>query len=148
MPTRSPDRTAEIVDLWMKTGRLMRGRFMTAAKKEKINPLQIHATYIIQHRDGITMKELADQLCITSPSATSLVNRLVKMKWVSRVADKGNRKLVRLTVAPSGKKMLSETMHKQGTVMHDILSLLSKDDQTSFARVLTKLHSALSHSSK
>ncbi len=148
MSVKESDHIGEITELWMKTGRLMRGRFMAAAKKEKINPLQVHAIYIIQHHHGITMKQLADQLCITSPSATSLVNRLVKLKWVVRVADKNNRKLVRLNVAHAGKKMLSDTMHKQGTVMHDILSLLNRKDQASFAHVLTQLHSALSQSPK
>jgi DNA-binding MarR family transcriptional regulator len=90
------------------------------------------------------MKELAGHLGITSPSATSLVNRLVKLKWVTRFSDPDNRKLVRLKTAPLGRAMQMKAMEKHVAMMRNILSYLPKSDQSSFARILTNLHAALS----
>lgn len=108
-----------------------------------INPQQMYATFTIFEHEGLTMKELAEYLGITSPSATSLVNRLVRMKWVSRLADPKNRKLVRLKLAPDGKKKLTTAMKTQSQAMGDVLSLLTVKDRTDFARILSNLHDAL-----
>ncbi|MSR86879.1 MarR family transcriptional regulator, partial [Candidatus Peribacteria bacterium] len=64
------------------------------------NLLHIHSLFLISEQEGLTMKEIAKSLHITSPSATSLVNRLVDMKWVGREHDTENRKLVRLRLTP------------------------------------------------
>jgi DNA-binding MarR family transcriptional regulator len=142
MPVKS-DTTGDIVTLWMQTARLLKNRILDSGKK-LMNPQQMYAVFIIQEHDGLTMKELASHLCITSPSATSLVNTLVRLKWVTRSADPKNRKLVRLKVAQEGRKMVTARIKEQSIAMREVLNLLNKQDQENFARILTNLHKALS----
>jgi DNA-binding MarR family transcriptional regulator len=111
------------------------------------NILQIHALLHIKDHEGMTMKELAAHLKITSPSATSFVNRLVKLRWVERFTDKDNRKLVRLRVSSKGKEMLKETMECRRQDMHSVLSLLPAKDQQELARILSSLAQSLEHTS-
>lgn len=141
---KPPKDTGRIVALWMETGRLIHERMFEENGTKRVNPLQIFAMYLIEHRQGITMKELAGHLGVTSSSATALVNRLVRMKWVVRRNDPKNRRLVRLKAAPKGRKMLSAVMQKQAKTMRDILSLLEAADRRDFASILIKLHRALS----
>lgn len=139
----TPDTTGDIATLWMKTGKLLRRRILSAVGRPTVNPQQLFAMFLICEHDRMTMKELAVHLGITSPSATSLVNRLVRMKWVVRVTDPLNRKLVRLRMAPAGKTAIQSAMKVQSKAMKDLLSLLSPEDRTDFGRVLTSLHDAL-----
>jgi DNA-binding MarR family transcriptional regulator len=107
------------------------------------NMLQIHALLYMRDHEGMTMKQLAEHLKITSPSATSFVNRLVKLKWVERVTDPENRKLVRLRVSNQGNAMLQASMKQRKESMRNVLSLLSPADQESLARILTHLSQAI-----
>src|SRR5665213_2676417 len=105
----APDR---IITLWMQITRLLHQRMVLLKKEKKsmLNPMQMHALIVIKEHEGLTMKELAQFLRITSPSATSFVNRLVRLKWVKRVSDLTNRKLVRLKLTDSGAKMIAIRM--------------------------------------
>ncbi len=135
--------TGEVVKLWMQTAKLLGKRVFLSAGKAKVNPQQQFAMLIISDRDGITMNELARELGITGPSATSLVNRLVLMKWVSRVADPDNRRLVRLKMAEAGHLIMETVLKERAKAMHDVLSLLSPRDRSDFARILSNLHHVL-----
>src|SRR5438045_450401 len=95
-----------ILASWMKTGRIMRQRMSSLQKEKGMNPLQLHGLIIIREHDGITMKEFADHLRVTSPTATSFANRLVKLGWITRKHDLKNRKLVRLHISLSGQKIV------------------------------------------
>lgn len=117
---------------------------MSSAKKmSHMNPMQMHGLFIIAEHPNITMKELAEALHVTSPSATSFVDRLVKLKWVKRSADRKNRKLVRLSLKPAGTAALRTGMKQHSAMMHELFSLLSNHDQKQFERVLLNLKEAL-----
>lgn len=133
----------KIIAHWMDITRLMRQQMGSLKKTSSMNPMQIHALLIIKEHDGLTMKEFAAFLHVTSPSATSFVNRLVRMKWVKRIADKTNRKLVRLTLSEEGLKCLTTKMKEHSSMMRDLFTLLSLSDQKEFARILGNLRTTL-----
>lgn len=108
-----------------------------------MNPMQVHGMAIIAEHPSITMKEFATQLHISSPSATSFVDRLVKGQWVERVPNPDNRKLVHLRLSSSGRAALASAMKEHSAVMHDLFSLLSSEDQSQLERVLIHLKEAL-----
>ena len=127
--------------------RMLRQKMWCAKPGEKdLNFHQLHAAIVIMEHQGVTMKEFAGSLRITSPSATSLVNRLVKMGWVQRFADKDNRKLVRLRIAPRGQKALQTRLRRKKQEMRKIVSFLAPADQKDFARILLHLTKALEQS--
>jgi DNA-binding MarR family transcriptional regulator len=120
---------------------------MACKGDEHGNMLQIHALVHIREKEGMTMKEMADYLKITSPSATSFVNRLVKLGWVQRFTDAKNRKLVRLKVSPAGMRMLESKISERKAEMRKVLSLLPAQDQKDLARILSTLSTALESAS-
>lgn len=135
----------QLPPLLMEMARMMRKKLIFDSET-KFNPLQFHALMVIRERGGITMKEFADALHITSPSATSFADRLVKLKWVRRRQDASNRKLVRLELTPAGGSMIASAMTHHAAVMRDIFSRLSDKDQRELVRILQHLHSSFSHS--
>lgn len=142
--TPTSDTPARIIQLWMEISRLLR---KSMSKRDpgacKMNQLQMHGMLVVAEHPDITMKELADLLHISSPSATSFVDRLVKLSWIERVADVKNRKLVHLRMLPAGKEALGQAVKEHSAVMHGLFSLLSQPDQDQFERVLLNLKKAL-----
>lgn len=128
-----------VIESTFEIGRIMRHRMKCEAKDNRINFLQIHALMLISEQDGITMHELADALHVTSPSATSFVNRLVKMQWLERMHDPHNRKLVRLRVTAKGKALLREKLMLRQKLMREFFSLLGAAEQASLAALHEKL---------
>ena len=119
-------------------GRIMRQRMLMCDAGE-IHMGQVHAMIVIQERPGITMKELADALHITSPSATSFIDRLVKLGYIDREHDAENRRLVRLNISLEGQKILREKMTERRKIFAEILGQLNTVDQESLLRILGKL---------
>lgn len=140
---KNTDDSDRIITLSHTFHRLLRSH-MVDFRKLGVNPLQLHAMVIILENDGLTMREFADHLHITSPSATSFIDRLVKLTWVVRKTDPANRKLVRLSVTASGKKTVERALREQRMAMRGIFSLLSVSDRRDFARILETLCTKLS----
>lgn len=147
--TPARDTPGRIIHLWTDISRLLRRRMLNAARmsSERMNPMQVHGMLVIAEHPGITMKELAEHLHVTSPSATSFVDRLVKQKWVTRSSDPRNRKLVRLNPLPAGVAALDRAVAEHSAAMRDVFLLLSDDDQAQFERVLKNLKDALARGS-
>lgn len=142
--TTSRDAPARIIQLWMEISRLLRRKMLKGKTHDPcMNPMQMHGMAVIAEHPGITMTEFASHLHISSPSATSFIDRLVKLKWVQRVPDQKNRKLVHLRMLPAGREALDRTMKEHSAVMHDLFSLLGGEDQAQLEHVLKNLKEAL-----
>lgn len=141
----TPDTPARIIQLWMDISRQLRRNMMKGGKAAEVcmNPMQMHGMFVIAEHPNVTMKEFAKHLHISSPSATSFVDRLVKLHWVQRNPDPDNRKLVHLSMLPEGSLALEKARKQHATVMHELFSLLQPSDQEQLERVLLHLKDAL-----
>lgn len=144
----SRDTPARIIQLWMDISRQLRRNITKKGKTVDVgmNPMQMHGMFVIAEHPNVTMKEFAKHLHISSPSATSFIDRLVKLRWVERVPDPKNRKLVHLSLLPDGTVALEKAMKGHSAVMHDLFSLLQPSDQELLERVLLNLKDALARS--
>lgn len=66
------------------------------------------ATHFTQHAEALTMREVSEMLEIPLSSATRLVDTLVENGFVERLPDPQDRRVVRITLTPTG-RMLHET---------------------------------------
>ena len=136
----SKDPIDRIIDSTYEFGRVMRKQMLgDGGGGRPVNFLQLHALFLISEREGLTMKEFARLLHVASPSATSLVNRLVRTQWVGRMHDDKNRKLVRLWLTPLGKRILHEKHEKRRKTLREIFGLLTREEQLQLARLHEKL---------
>jgi DNA-binding MarR family transcriptional regulator len=116
-------------------------------KDQRANLLQFHVLLLLREHEGMTMSELARAMHITSPTATSFINRLVRQRWVSRKHDRKNRKLVRLSLTKEGSALLRVKMEEHERVIASVFGLLSKAEQTQLLSLHEKLLSRLAESS-
>ncbi len=101
--------------------------------------LRVHVLeYILEH-DLSEMKELSHFLSITPPSATSLVNRLVRAGSLVRVQSPVDRRKVLLRITPKGKDMLTKGKEHIEDHMGKMFSILNNKELDQFITLLKKL---------
>jgi len=101
--------------------------------------LQMQVLHMIMEHEGLTMKEVAAFMKVSSPSATSFITRLVNLGLLERVADSKNRKFVRLKITKKGKTQLALKTDMRNKALTNLLSTLTKKDQEDFTRILHAL---------
>ncbi|HWB34150.1 MAG TPA: MarR family transcriptional regulator, partial [Candidatus Paceibacterota bacterium] len=74
-----------------------------------------------------------------APSATSLVDELVRQGYLRRDATREDRRRVELTLTPKGHRVASDIMRKRKAVFARMLKSLSPEDREDLNRVLRKI---------
>jgi len=86
------------------------------------------------------MKDIADFLGVAPPSATSLVNTLIKSELVHRAADTTDRRNVQILITKKGEKFLDAHKKLMAEKMRANLSQLSTSEQEQLENILTKIN--------
>ena len=130
---------AHAVSLFFAVRRLIRTEL---AKGKKVDPstwVQMETMQFIADHDKPKMKDVADYLSITAPSATSLVRGLVKSGLVLPGADRRDRRTSRLTLTARGKAELTSATARNLQILGRLFSALSKAEFTAFAGALERV---------
>jgi len=86
-----------------------------------------------------TMKDIADEVGIYSPAMTAVVDKLVESGDLTRLEDKNDRRVIRISLTTVGKKTFEknrETIYKAFNSRTSVLTVSERDE---LARILTKL---------
>ena len=135
----SKNKLEELVSLLFATGQLIREN-KSGQKGAVFFPImKIETLRFIDAGADITMRDIARYLCITPPSATFLVNGLVKSGYLLRVADKSDRRVVRLIVTERGRKVIQNGFKKIVEQIKSVLIKLDVREQEEFIRILKKI---------
>jgi len=89
-----------------------------------------------------TMREVADYLRIKAPSATSVIIRLEREGLVSRIREKDDMRIVRITLTRKGEKRVEKYLSDATTTMGKVFSKISKKDVMTLTRILRSLQRA------
>lgn len=128
----------KLAGLVFELSRIIR-RMMASQQNDTLNFFHAFTLLLIRDDQGITMKDLAGHLQISSSSATALVDRLVKGKCVQRKSDAANRKWVRLSLTKTGQKALEENYEQRESLLHRGFSRLSAEERKIFEKILRTL---------
>jgi len=85
------------------------------------------------------MKSVADELGISSPATTAIIDKLVDNKDVVRSEDKDDRRMTRVSLTAQGKKAFEKNRSAIYEAFNARASVLSKEELGELARILTKL---------
>lgn len=133
MESKNIDR---LISLIFSTRRLM---VESGATPSPCSLLHAETLRFITEKRNPTMKEVALFLSITPPSATSLIDSLVKSKHIVRIQDSVDRRTVRLKITPEGKRAFTRACAQRKKNMKKIMSALNDYDRTSLITILEKL---------
>ena len=66
---------------------------------------QYLAMLVLWEKDGLTVSELGERLCLDSGTLTPLLKRLEASGLVSRLRDMADERRVHITLSPAGRKL-------------------------------------------
>lgn len=108
-----------------------------------LSMIQLQALIFIKQKPATPMKAVAEYLRVELPSATSIVEKLVKLSYVERLTDKDDRRLVLLQLTSKGESLLTDAMKERSKNMEKILSYLSEKDREELSRIFDTLIKAM-----
>ena len=131
--------TDEIVSLFFSASRALKRKLDSASPIFQLPTAQVEILRLIAEKKQILMKEAADFLSITPPSATVLVNKLVSLDLVERSSDKNDRRTVCLTLTEKGSKAMDKAILERCRTFKKLLSKLSGKQQSQFLNILKRM---------
>ena len=107
-------------------------------RQENISGMKLETLRYIKENKPL-MKDIAEYLSITPPSATSLINHLVEDKLVERIQDGNDRRIVRMNITSFGEKKFRQGMAMIADRMKKVLSSLNKSEKENLIGILQKI---------
>ena len=126
--------------------RMMKEHMHSKSDLVHLSMVQVQAMIFLKKQPESTMNEIASHFHIELPSATSLVNKLVKAKLAKRVTDKKDRRIVRVTLTAHGKQLLEEAMKERSEKMRQLLSHLDTTEKEHLLKITDKLIATIKES--
>jgi DNA-binding MarR family transcriptional regulator len=93
--------------------------------------------------DGVNQQELCNKTFRDKPSITRLLDNLEKLKMVSRVASKDDRRIKYIFLTEEAKAMRDKTMELANTTLMEGLTGVSAEDVEVVRKVLTRVYENL-----
>jgi len=106
----------------------------------KTSPLKVQVLGFIKKQKNPLMKDMADFLLITPPSATSLIDSMAKEKLIVRCPDNKDRRLVRLSITSGGSKFLSLGFKEMTGHMKEVLNCLTEKEKKQLIAIYRKIY--------
>ena len=124
------------IRLFTEVGLLMKSRIQSAVRL----PFgQCQALWFVSQSDRPSMQEVARYFKITAPSATFLIDELVRGGYLGRRASAGDRRKVELALTAKGKQAVKTFTEKRTQVLNVLFKTLSKSDRAELDRILGKI---------
>lgn len=128
-----------LISLIFKTTRLFREKTFGIKKIKPLPFLRLKALYYVANDPNSSTKELAQHLNITAPSATPLIDGLVKSGFVKRFFDRSDRRITHLAITAKGKNNLRDGIKQFKIRIANILTKLTDEEINNFIIILEKL---------
>ncbi|MHB8710105.1 MAG: MarR family winged helix-turn-helix transcriptional regulator [Minisyncoccota bacterium] len=142
--THAPRDVARAMSLFSAVRRIMRTRFAQGKKLDPSTWLQIETVKFIADHDKPMMKDIADYLSITAPSATALVGELAKSGLVTSHIGERDRRTSRLALTKKGRAELGKAVARGTRLMSGLFATLSDAELAAFIGALERIKKAAS----
>ena len=109
---------------------------------EEVTLTQYRTLVVLASRGPQSLAELAVAVAVTPPTATRMCDRLVKKGLVLRRHDRGDRRLIRLTLATRGRALVDEVTHRRRTEIVELVRAVPKDQRAAMVDSLQRLSAA------
>jgi DNA-binding MarR family transcriptional regulator len=136
------DTISRLINLFFMTNRSLH-QHMQKRVVASVSFLQFLTIQFVRDNDPVSMKALAQFLSITPASTTALVHGLVETGALVRIADKKDRRIIRLRATVYGKKQLTTAENQAKKELKSIFLKLSQSDRSHLVAVLEKLSMVL-----
>lgn len=103
---------------------------------------QFKVVMILSLQDSASGQELSQHLGVGLGTVTGIVDRLVARRLVTRQEDPDDRRIRRIILTPTGRKLADEVVHAGLSRFRTVLELLDTDTLRAFETVMRKFADA------
>lgn len=120
-------------------GRLMMGLLAGGGA----HPGQVFCLRVIAGHDGITQRDLADELHVARPTVTKMLQGMERASLIERRADEHDQRLTRVHLTGSGRELEAKLRTVAAAYVKDTIGRLPEADRRELARLLTEYGEAI-----
>jgi len=110
----------------------MRGsmrNFLLYSKQNGFSITQVAALFVIRRKGACNVSDIGDELQITHPAASQLLERLVQQDLLIRIEDPNDRRLKQITLSKQGQAVLQGGLQARQKWLEDLVKRMSPDEQ-------------------
>jgi DNA-binding MarR family transcriptional regulator len=107
-----------------------------------ISSTQLHVLFLLMSDGDLTMTHLAEQLDVSLPNVTGIVERMVERGLVERARSDDDRRIVAVRATQLGRQTVEEIDMIRRSQMAALLERLSPDEQAGALRTFASLRRA------
>ena len=130
------------MSLFFSVRRIVRTKLAAGKKYDPSAWLRVETLKFIADSGEPKMKDVADYLSITAPSATSLIGGLMRSGLVASATDKRDRRTLRLTLTVKGRRELKRSLARGMEILGGLFATLSEKELAAFTDALEQLKGA------
>lgn len=109
---------------------------------------QLSTLTVIRDHGEMSLKELAEAMHVSAPSASTMVDKLVDMKALNREHSKVDRREVRVSLAPLGTRAVEELEQIMLESLTELLEAIGPDYAEQWGQVYRRIEQYLHESSE
>ena len=113
-------------------------------KEEEVSLAQYYTLHLIKAESCIRMRDVRDNLCVSAPYATGIIDKLVKNGFIERYRGKDDRRVVRVKLTDKGEKVIRDLNNKKAQFYTKLLKDMNRRDKKTMSDGLSLLVSSLS----
>ena len=104
---------------------------------------QFHTMKVVQDHGCMNLKELAEALGVSSPSASTMVDRLVDMGFLARTPSKKDRRVIEIRLSENASDHLSQMENMIMITLGDLLRKIGPHYAEQWCEVYDQVRGAL-----
>lgn len=111
--------------------------------KGKITFQQILILEFLERSGQLKMSEIAGFMDVSTAAVTGIVERLVRERYVERVYDKKDRRVIRIQLTLKGGQIVTKASEQRRNMMIKLFQKVSVADRASYLRIIKQIRDTL-----
>jgi DNA-binding MarR family transcriptional regulator len=109
----------------------------------ELTSAQVKALTVFHGREEHTMSEMSQNLAVTLPTTTSMINRLIQSNLIERKRDNNDRRVVKVRLTSKGRSILKKLMLERRKEMERLLQTLGNQELRIFLESIENVSSLI-----
>jgi DNA-binding MarR family transcriptional regulator len=103
--------------------------FILYAKQNGYSLTQFAVLFLIHHKGTSSVSDIGDELEITNPAASQMLERLVQLQLIQRVENPSDRRFKQIALTDKGHQVLQESINARQSWFGDLANALSDTEK-------------------
>ena len=124
--------------------KLMQRKISAMLLDEKLTQPQFQLLRVVTRKGRASMREISDEMLVTPPNITGIIDRLESRGLIRRIAHERDRRATIIELTPKGKALQGDVAEKYRLFMQNSLRGLTADEQKALRDLLAKVQEGMS----